>query len=390
VALVTGALVLAGGGAIAIFWRGTPPITALPRVSPEGADVLALKCDPRSCENGTVVELDGARSTFVAGQSDLPLGKALHVGENTLALHIDRPGLGRDEIVKLDVPVAYRVRADVTTMGDPHPSILIRVEAVPGTEVRVDDKPVTLDAASSGAYAIDESAAVEGPADESRPVAVNVPYVVVAKGRAPEAGTVSARVAVAPLRVDAPGTRAVVEEDHLPIAGRAAKGANVTVDGASVPIGPDGAFETNVALDALGVRTVEVRSGTATLVPRIVHVVVTRVTSLREEAKTFEGQKTIGYDAAMADVGANVGQAMVVDGEVIESRASGRRTLVLMDDHRGCARGPCLARVIVGRELTLARGERLRAYGRVARAFVTSPGQTVPEVEADFVLKAKR
>jgi hypothetical protein len=264
------------------------------------------------------------------------------------------------------------------------------VEAVPGTEVRVDDKPVTLDAASSGAYAIDESAAVEGPADESRPVAVNVPYVVVAKGRAPEAGTVSARVAVAPLRVDAPGTRAVVEEDHLPIAGRAAKGANVTVDGASVPIGPDGAFETNVALDALGVRTVEVRSGTATLVPRIVHVVVTRVTSLREEAKTFEGQKTIGYDAAMADVGANVGQAMVVDGEVIESRASGRRTLVLMDDHRGCARGPCLARVIVGRELTLARGERLRAYGRVARAFVTSPGQTVPEVEADFVLKAKR
>jgi hypothetical protein len=50
--------------------------------------------------------------------------------------------------------------------------------------------------------------------------------------------------------------------------------------------------------------------------------------------------------------------------------------------------------VVIGRDLPLARGETLRAYGRVARAF-RSPGlgagaQTVPEVEAEFVLKGRR
>jgi hypothetical protein len=63
---------------------------------------------------------------------------------------------------------------------------------------------------------------------------------------------------------------------------------------------------------------------------------------------------------------------------------------VLIDDRRGCAKGPCLARVVVGRDLTLAHGDILYAYGKVVRAFTTPSGQSVPEVEADFVLRAKR
>ena len=109
-----------------------------------------------------------------------------------------------------------------------------------------------------------------------------------------------------------------------------------------------------------------------------------------DEAKAFEKQATLGYDAALANLATDAGRPIVVDGEVVEPRASGHRTLLLVDDRRGCAKGPCLARVVVGQEVSIARGDRLRAYGRVARAFATPTGESVPEIEADFVLRPKR
>jgi hypothetical protein len=396
VALILIGLLVAGGAVIALLWKGTPPITGQPRATPDGKDVLHLVCDAKSCKDGTVVTLAGVKTTFASGEADLPLATPLHVGDNKLELMVDRPGMGRDELVKLVVPVAFRVSADVSTMSGPKPSITIRVQAQPGADVRVDDKPLALDANGAGAYTIDESVPTQGAADVSRVVSVDVPYVIVlpptkaSPSPVPQKGTVSARVAVAPLRVDAPGERGVVEEDKVLVAGRAAKGSTVTVDGASVTVAPDGGFETFVPLPAQGERTVDVRGGTAELVPRTVHVSVTRVASLAEAATAFEQQKPIGYDAAMSDLVGKTGSPIVVDGTVLESRAAGHRTYVLVDDRRGCASSPCLARVIVGRDLPLVRGDALRAYGIVARAFAASTGQTVPEIESSFVVRTRR
>jgi hypothetical protein len=402
---VTAGVVLVFGIAMALLWRSAPPITAQPKSTPDGRDALHLVCDPASCKDGTVAALatggsglsasqampGAAHATFVGGEADLALPEPLRVGENTLPLVIDRPGMGRDETVKLVVPVAYRVRADVSTMESARPSITIRVEARPGTDVRVDGKPVSLDGSGTGSYAVDESAAAEGAADESRVVSVDVPYVVTPKGGASEKGVASARVAIAPLRVDAPGARSIVEEASAMIAGRAARGSTVTVDGSPVPVGPDGAFETTVALAALGDRTVEVRAGTPTLMPRTVHVVVTRVQSLADAAREFERQPSVGYDSAMSDITGKTGQSIVVTGDVLDARSSGHRTVVLVDDRRGCAKGPCLARVVLGRDMALTHGEVVSAYGVVARA-VAAPGpagqaaQMVPEVEAQFLV----
>jgi hypothetical protein len=256
--------------------------------------------------------------------------------------------------------------------------------------VRIDGKPVPLDASGVGAYAVEESLATEGPADESHVVAIDLPYVVVEKGGVTENGTASARVAVAPLRVDAPGMHAVVDDSAVLVAGRAAKGSTVTVEGQPVPIGPDGAFEATVPLGELGDHSVEVRAGTAALMTRTVHALITRVANLSDAAKQFEQQHPIGYDAAMADIAGKTGQPIVVTGEVLDARSSGHRTLVLLDDRRGCAKGPCLSRVILGRDMPLARGDVVSAYGLVARAFSAPNGQTVPEVEAQFVLRVKR
>jgi hypothetical protein len=388
VASIMGGLVLVGGVAFALLWRQPPPISAQPKAAPDGKDVLHLTCDPASCKDGTIATLGAVKATFAGGEAELTLAEPLRIGDNDLSLQIERPGLGRNEAVKMVVPVAFRVHADITTMTATHPAITIRAEALPGSDVRIDGKPVALDASGVGSYAIDETAATDGPADESRTISVDVPYVVVPKGGKAQNGTVSARLAIAPLRVDAPGTRGVVEEDHVLVAGRAAKAATVTVDGAPVAVGPDGSFETTVSLP-LGDRVVDVRGGTASLMPRTAHVALRRVASLADEAKALEAKKPMGYDAAMADLTAGAGQPIALEGEVFESRGSGHRTLVLLDDRRGCAKGACIAKIVIGHEVKLARGEGLRVYGTLTGG---SPygSQTVPEVAADFVLRSKR
>ncbi len=394
VALIAAGVLLVGGVALALLWKSAPPMTAQARSAPDGSDLLHLTCDAKSCPDGTTVTLAASKATFAGGQADLPVATSLHLGDNDLSLQVERPGMGRDETMKFVVPVAYRVRADVTTMSAPKPAITVRVEAKPGTDVKIDGKPVALDANGAGAYVVDETAASTGPADESRVVSLDLPYSVTPPASAkvpPENGTVSVRVAVSPLRVDAPGPIAVVEDDHVLVAGRGPKGASVTVDGNVVQVAADGSFETTVPLPAIGDHVAEVRGGTTALMPRVVQLTLTRVQSLADAAKTFEQtQHPIGYDVAMSDIAGKTGQPIVVEGPVLESRASGHRTLVLVDDKRGCKKGPCHARVVVGRDLTLAPGDVLHAYGVVARGFTTPAGQTVPEIDSQFALRTKK
>lgn len=390
VLLVAGGLLLGGG--LGLFWlsRDRPAITAQLRASPEGADVLGLRCDPGSCKNGTSVDVDGARSTFTDGKSDLTLSTLLHIGDNPLALHVDRPGLGRDEVVRLVVPVSFRIRGDLSGISALKPTVAIHVEAATDSIVTVDGKPLALGAGGTATYSIDESAATEGPADESRVVAVQVPYSVTAKGAAPETGIVTARFSVAPLRIDVPGSRGVVDRDRIVVAGRAAKGAVVTVDGSAVSVASDGSFEASIALVAVGERVLRVRAGTPLLSPRTVSVEVKRVASFAQEARAFERLKPLSYDAAMVNPSASVGQPVAVEGEVMKARTSGHRSILIVDDRRGCAKGSCLARVSLAQDLAPAPGTVVRAYGRLAPPFAAASGETVMEVEADFIVTSKR
>ncbi len=390
VALVAGGLLLGGG--LGLFWlsRDRPVITAQLRGSPDGADVLGLHCDPASCKNGTTVEVDGARATFTDGKSDLTLSAPLRIGDNPLALHVDRPGLGRDEVVRLVVPVSFRIRPDLSGLAAPKPSVSIRVEAAPDSVVSVDMKALPLSADGTAVYSLDESAETEGPADESRVVVLQIPYSIAPKGAPPDTGTVSARFSVAPLRIDVPGTHGIVDHDQILLAGRAARGATVTVDGATVATAQDGSFETPVSLPTIGERTLQVRAGTSLLTPRTVSVEVKRVASLAKEARAFERLKPLSYDVAMADPKTSVGQLVVVEGEVMKARASGHRSILIVDDRRGCAKGSCLARVALAQDVAPSPGTVVRAYGRVAPPFAAASGETVLEVEADFIVPNRR
>ena len=62
-----------------------------------------------------------------------------------------------------------------------------------------------------------------------------------------------------------------------------------------------------------------------------------------------------------------------------------------MDVQSGCAHAPCLARVTYGAPFSLSAGDKFSAFGEVV-GLVDGPrsGSKIPEIRADFLLKAAK
>ena len=384
---IVAALVAVLGGVGAYFaLRNSGTLTAIPQLDENGRESLKIGCV--SCPDGTTVALGASTATVTAGAALLPLPAPLSIGDNNLAVKIDRPGAGRDEDVKVHVPVAYRVRADLATLSAKPPAITVRVEAVIGSEVKVDDKPVPLDATGRGTYAIDLSRETEGTG-EAKTFERKIPFVITPKGGIAQPGQLTARTGILSLAVDAPGLELFTDKSTAAVAGQTRPGSTVTIDGQSVPVDAQGRFGVRVELASVGDKPLEIVASAAPQAPRIAKVKVVRVASLEAAAKALEAQSPIAFDAFGAEPASKVGQKAVVEGDVIDARASGGHTVLLVDTKRGCAKGAsCLVRIVHGEEDKVARGDVVRAYGRVLGS-VTASGKTVPELEASLVLPLK-
>ncbi len=385
-------LVLAVGVAVVVFWKGGPALLVQPRLAANGKEQLHLVCE--SCADGTTASLGGAKSTFAAHETDLDLATPLKLGDNPVEIALDRPGVGRDESVSAVVPVSYRVRADLADIGADPPVIDVRVEAVTGTKVRVEGADVALDAQGHGTHVVSLAADTQGPSDEGHVIERTIAYEVERQdknakgGVVTEKGAVAARVGVIPLRVDAPTSQGVTEAARVWVAGRTSKGGSATVNGKPADMTPTGAF--SLAVDVpLGETSIDVRATAPQVAARSVHLVVHRVEHLDVEAKAREATSPLTYDAIAADVAGNAGKPVALEGSVLEARGQNHQTVIVLNDKRGCAKGPCVARVVHGEDDTLKAGDVVRAYGRVTRAVSTTDGKTVPEIEADLLVRGK-
>ena len=391
VASVLAGLLLVAGIAVALLWKGSPPIVARPTLDAQGHEALHLVCE--SCADGTRVELAGSKTELKAHEGDLVLATPLAIGDNPLVLQVVRPGMGRDETVKLVVPVSFRIRADVSTVNAKPPVITIRVEAIPASQVEVDGKPLALDGAGKASYTIDVSAETSGSSVETRRVEKQVTYSVTHKGEAPSKGTIPAAVAIVPLQLDAPTSHAVTDQKTITVAGLTTAGATVKVNGEAVPLEASGAFSKALAVSPSGELTVDVEASSPQLAPRTAHAVVRHVDSLDAEAKAAETLPTATYDAVKDDIAGNAGKAIVIEGEIVDTRVAGHQTILVVTDHRGCAGkadpNACLARVLFGGEDKRKKGDTVRVFGRVTRAVPAQNGRNVPEIEADFLAKPR-
>jgi hypothetical protein len=381
VAGIVAILVVIAGGVAFLLLRAHPLI-AQPRLDAQGREELLLTCE--SCEDGTVAELYGVRATFKNKQADVPVANPLKVGNNPLTIAIDRPNLGRDESVRVVVPVAFRIRADLGELASARPTISVRVEALPGTVVGIDGKPVPLDGNGDGTYSVDLREETEGPADELRMIDRMIPYTVMPSAGERQAGKLAVRVGIAPLHLDAPGMHAVVDGTTFRIAGRTVRGGSATANGTALHVEADGTFSQPFDIPAVGDLAVEVRVSAPQLASRRAPFVIKRVDHLDDEARVRERAPGATYDALVADLKTSIGKETIVEGDVVEARTTSTQTVGVVDDTRGCRSPPCLVRVTYGGDTRFKHGDVVRVYGRITRPFAYG-SSTVPEVEADFV-----
>lgn len=378
------ALLLAVGGAALFFTlKSGPPLTAQGRVDETGKEALAIHCP--SCPDGTKLSLGQASVDVKAGEGLLPLAEPLALGANEFQVTVKKPN-GRDDTVKLSVPVSYRVRADLASLGADPPAIVVHAEAIAGAKVEVGGQPVPLPpAGGKGDLTFPLGDETAGPSDDSKLVERSLPFKVTLADRT-ETGALPVRARVVPLHLDAPGTRAVVAQGPCKITGQTVVGGKLFVNGKELTLGSRGEFQAEEPCAAPGAFKVEVTAKMQGLASRKASFTITRVPSLEAEAKAWDARGLVAF----ADIPKpeSVGKRTEVEGEVVEARSVNGLTVGIVDNRRGC-KSACLVRVLYGGPEGLQKGQTVKVYGYPTRV-VTADGRTVPEVDAAFVLGERK
>ena len=306
--------------------------------------------------------------------------------------------------MRVNVNVSHRIRPDLATLQADKPSFQIIAEVATGTTVSVDGRPMTI-AGGRGVENVDISEACTGLADEAKTVSRQIPYVVTQPSGTPEGGGGRQR-----LRPDrpAPAGRAgrhsphrrvvraqrrhvITEGPSFLLAGRTAKGASVLAAGRPLAVQPDGSFGQVMNVSSVGATQIEVRATMPGMAPRITQVKVRRVDSLEKAARDFAGgAPLVPFAQLAANIPAAAGKPVVLSGEVSESRKLKYQTVMLLEVSAasGCAAGgACTVRLVQGGDNPAKRGDTLRVYGHVTRAFSVPGHPDIPEIEVDFTLK---
>jgi hypothetical protein len=379
---------------VAVLWS-PPPLTARARAeAATGREGVELSC--KSCPDGTKLTIGGVSAVTSAGVALVPLPTALSLGDNRFKVSIDRPGNGRDEVVNVSVPVTYRVRSDLGTLQAEKPAFQILAEVAGGTTVSIDGHKMTI-SDGHGVENVDVTDVCTGLAGEVKTLSRQIPYVVTPQEGPPEQGVINVSVPIVWLRLEAPvaissvAPHVITESSSFVLAGATMKGAEVLAAGRSISVHPDGTFAQVMNVSSVGATQIEVRAKMPGMAPRLTQIKVRRVESLDKAAREMAtSDPPIPFAQLVADIPAAAGKAVALTGEVSETKKQGYETVMLLEVSAtsGCPAGrSCTVRLVQGADNPAKRGDSLRVYGHVARAFSVAGRADIPEIEVDFTLK---
>jgi hypothetical protein len=380
------AMLIGVGGIVAVLVAPkSAPLRGEARVDGAGNDVLHVTCE--GCPDGTKLMLTGGTATEVKGhEADLAVPAPLKIGENQLDVAVDRPGAGRDESLRLTVPIAYRLKPDLGPLQGPTPAVHILVEATPGSTATVLGKQVTLGPDGKGTHVIDLREELTGQAAQAKQITREIPYTVAVPGQSPESGKVSLRVGVPALVLESPTGNMVTDAATFTVAGSTAKGAGVSVAGHPLSVDTQGRFSQLMNISSEGTTDAEIRATAPPLAPRIVKIHVRRVASLAAEAKQREGQLKATYADVLGEGAAAAGKAILWKASVLEIAGTNTQRVAVVEVTSGCAKKPCLARLTLPGAAGVAKGDPLTIAGNILGS-VSVRGSEVPDIEAEFVVK---
>ena len=384
---IVAAAALFTAAAVALFLhRSRGAIEAKLGMDGEGREKLELLC--RGCDDGVKATLGNVSATFQGGRAALLLDRKLPVGPNRVAVEIERAP-GRTDSVELAFPVEYRVRADTAGLEQTPPRLTVRVQALSGTAVVVEGKPVVLAPDGTGNAEIPVAKELTGSDPSLRSLERRIPYVITPPGGAPASGEVSVRIGITPLLVQAPGPSIVIDTPTFVLSGRTAKGATVTVEGRPITVDAAGGFAQIMSVSAPGETNVVVRASAPEHAPRLVPSACGAWWTWLPKPQRY-APPTSSF-AALANPDEKRGLSVALDGSVIEARTESFISILLLDVKSGCSAPPCLARVSLGTKLSFAESENVSVFGTLAGS-VEGPksGTRIPAIQATFVLKGRK
>ncbi len=383
-----GALALLGSGVVllaaallfALLWTGTKPVSASLASDPSGKERIDLVCS--DCPDGTLLQLEGGTTEVSDRKAYFLLSSPLPLGQNTLALGLQRPGAEAEQVELPLPPIEYRIRPDTSTLVGDQPRLRLDIEALPGTQVELGGAPVTLDPSGRGVHEVDVSGQLLGQSSEITTFEQAVPYAITSPSNKQYKGELRVKIGVTPLLLEAPGTDSVTDLERFMLAGRTTSGAEVFVAGSPLPVDASGRFAQLMSIDSVGETNVRVRATQPGLAPRFASFRLERVKSL-EAAANIRRQGALALADVVKDIPAAVGKTVVVRGRIEEVRVEGQRSLLILAAERDCTGRDCLARLSYGGLRKLERGSKVTAIGKVLGA---AASQNVPEIEVSLLL----
>lgn len=387
VVLVAVAMLVAAAASVYFIGKGRGSVTAKAGLDDNGKELLELTCP--ECVDGTRAWTDAAQATFRGGKAQLQLTVPLRVGENPIVVGIERPSRRREEIA-LSVPVEYRVRGSMDELGQAVPKLSVIASALPGVSLIVDGKPVKADPNGAARFDFDVENELSGAEATVKILERRVPYSVTLPGGSPKTGEVQVRVGITPLVLDAPGTLIVVGTEEVIIAGRTAPGASLQLGTEDIPLDPAGRFTKKQPLNP-GENPFVLRATLRDHAPRLLPLLVRRTDNLAREAALARAMAQVTYEEVLRAGEAAIGRAVAFEGSLFDLRRDGYSSLILLDVSERCPKGPCLAKILYGTEISANRGAPLRAFGKIVR-FVDGPrtGQRIPEVRAELLIVGEK
>jgi len=336
-------LLLLGAGFFAWHtFRHTAGLSVSATVDDKGRQVLHVTC-PR-CEPDTEFRVGETRAALSNGRGQLTLPTPLPLGDNRLELSLVRRGERRGSPVSVTVPVFFRLRAELGRLTSDPPAVVLMIDALSGTRVTVDGKPVALDARGHAELTIDVTRELTLDAQNRTHFERRVRYLI-ERDRERSEGEIPFQSSITPLAVSTPGERLITAALSFPLSGRTAPKARLVANGYPLPVGEDGSFSQDMAISRPGTTRLRLHASAEGMAPRLFTVELEQVTDLRARALELARDALVHTDQLIA-APSKEPRLAALTGELLEQNRDGRRTRMLVD--LPCAKGPCLGRVDYG------------------------------------------
>lgn len=309
----------------------------------------------------------------------------LRIGDNHLAIDLVA-GDGTLRKTTVTLTLDYRIRPTLEGLANEPAFLGIVVDAKPGLQAFVDEKPVPLDGDGHGSVSVPVALAA---GEAALPVIEkDVRYRIVGAEHGGQ-GVLKLRIPVTSLQIDRPGKELVTEASAIEIAGAVHPEASVEIDGARVKV-EEGRFVHRVPLEGVGEHRPAIVVRQAGRAPRRKELRIRRVESIAAEAARFEVDAQLTYARLEQNPEIYRGRNLAFEGRVYNVEVSGGRSILQLLV-KNCPTGKrCPLWVTYPAATDTIAQSWVRVLGKAAgeQQFRSESGRiiAVPRVDAEFVL----